>query len=176
MLFGFLLSFPFLLSFSVFYALLRKTKVLGQGDVADKINVVVSLVAAFYVMAYTPVGLTVGEFLSTYFTQTTMAVITLIGTGMVFVVATTAFGIQPGQCFKGSTLLALAFIGIGVVIFFTSGGPQLFGAPVGGGFGLTDEDVFFLVLMGITVLTIALVSGWKPSCGAPGQGQRGGQG
>jgi len=46
---------PFLLVFSIVYAVLQKTKVLGEPDRTKTISSIIALVMAFFFIAYTPV-------------------------------------------------------------------------------------------------------------------------
>ena len=46
--------FPFILTFAIFYALIRRTRVFGKDKVANNISTLISVIAAFYVMAFSP--------------------------------------------------------------------------------------------------------------------------
>ena len=47
---------PFILMFAIFYGLLKKSKIFGEDKSAEKINLIISLSASFYVTIFTPVG------------------------------------------------------------------------------------------------------------------------
>jgi len=143
---------PFVLTFSIFYALLQKSKIFGQN--ANTINAIVAVVAAFYVIAYTPVGFKMSEFLASFFTQTTIAIAGLIGIGLIIGIVYQT-GILPGEEWKnmkyGRFAVTLALLLIGVIIFFTSGGPEVFGFKRVSVGGISSEDLFFLLLIGGTL-------------------------
>ena len=79
---------PFLLTFSIFFALLRKTKIFyskqdAQGKYEDdkignNISIVVSVVAALFVTVFTPAGITMSYYFSMFFTQASIAMVAII--------------------------------------------------------------------------------------------------
>ncbi len=75
---------PFLLTFSIFYALLRKSKIFysaagtAQDKIGNNITIVVSVVAALYVTIFTPVGITISHYFAMFFTQASVAMIALL--------------------------------------------------------------------------------------------------
>jgi len=173
---------PFVLTFSIFYALLEKSKVFGtvktqQGEVPNHtINAIVAVVAAFYVIAYTPVGFKMSEFLASFFTQTMTTLVGLMGIGMILALGM-GIGWKP-TCWVGKFTIVLILLAIGMIIFFSSGGLKVFGlsrvSTIG---GLSVDDIFFLGLIGLTILIIMLVAGWTPKpCEKERPEQQGGGG
>jgi len=160
---------PFLLTFSMFYALLQKTKIFGEGDKVNAINAIISLVAAFYVIGYTPVGYRIAEFLMPFFTQVTVVLVGLLGASLIIGMASGKGVLHVTDWMKKS--LTVFLIAASVFIFFTSGGPQVFGLGTGGGIwlGITAEDLFFISLIVVTLIIILVVAGWSPFK-RPGEG------
>ena len=162
--------FPFLLTFSIFYALLQKSGVFGKEEWATKINAIVAFVAAFYVMGYTNVGFKIAEFLMPFFTQTTVAVVTLLAIAMILGMASGSGLIPKADELTNRTkqIISIAMVLIGVYIFVSSGGLKAFGVTGGmPGIGLSSEDIMFLVIVGVTILLIYVVVNGFPEtkCG-----------
>jgi hypothetical protein len=158
---------PFLLTFAVFYGLLTKVKIFSikeneKVEPNRPINAIIAVVAAFYVIAYTPVGLKFSEFMSTFFTQTIMAaLVSLVGIGLIVGIGS-AVGWKP-ECWYGKFTISAILVAAIILIFFASGGPEFFGiARNMVGFGLTIEDVFFATLIVLTLIIILTVTGWSP--------------
>lgn len=144
---------PFLLVLTLFYGLLQKTKIFGEG--MKGLNLIVAVIAAMYVMVYSPVAITITEFFSRFFTQTSIVFVTLL-VGMMII------GLLPGLSGEnwktfwedkkiGPLTFILILIGIG--IFVMSGGPQLFG-EVNVITGLSTEDIVVIVLVLATIAVI----------------------
>ena len=75
---------PFLLTFAIFYGLLTKAKPFGETATAQRINLVIALVAAFYVMTFTPVGITLAQFFANFFGGVSVVLLTLLVLGGMF--------------------------------------------------------------------------------------------
>jgi len=148
---------PFLLVLTLFYGLLQKTKILGDYKGAQGLNLIISVIAALYVMVYSPAAITITQFFANFFTQTSIVLVTLL-VGIMLIV-----GLIPGFLSnmtweqywgekKGGIFVFLAiFIGIG--IFWLSGGPQLFSqiSPIA---SLSPEDTILIALVLITIVVI----------------------
>jgi len=128
---------PFLVTFAIFYGLLARAKIFGEEGLGKRINALLALVAAFYIMVYTPVGFTVSGFLSNMFGGAAMILVTVIIFGMIF--ATSLFvtlNKERDQAFneKYQRRLQLILLGFGaaaaVALFITSGGLGIFGITV----------------------------------------------
>jgi len=73
--FNFLL--PFLLTFSIFYGILRKSKIFGSDEKAERINTIIAFVAAFYILIFTPAGTTLTSFFANFFGWSVIVLLTL---------------------------------------------------------------------------------------------------
>lgn len=148
---------PFILTFAIFYGILEKIKIFG--DKSRNINVIISLALAFYIISFTPVGITLAQFLSQFFTDISLMIFTIIGLGMILVVLMAISGrkfedIGSLKFFIPIGLLIAVLLVLG--IFISSGGLALFpGINIGsGGLGLSDQDIVILIIVGLTILLI----------------------
>jgi len=147
---------PFVLVFAIFYGLLTKSKVFGdpkQDKTAVRLNAIISLVAALYVIGFTPVGIQLisfADYLATLFTDAAVVIVTLLVFLMIFWMLVP----MKEHEFKGWTriLIIIAAL-IALALFFNSGGGAIFGfvGNLGGGIGLSGQDVAIIVLILITV-------------------------
>lgn len=124
---------PFILTFAIFYGLLIKTKIFGQGE--DKqptrfnktISMVISLVIAAYVMIYTPVGITLSTFFAELFGQTLVVVMSILSFLMIMYLMMNV--LQPGATWDKTkfiwVVVIIALI-LGVGVFLSSGGAAIF--------------------------------------------------
>jgi len=160
---------PFVILFALVYGLLEKAKIFGPEN--RRINVIVSLAAAFFVMAYTPVGITLTQFFATFFTQTTVILVTLLAFVMIIYLLVPITGRKE---FPGAAKY-IAFFGALIVLgmYISSGGLGIFpgikeviGADVTG-IGLSPQDIFIIVLLAITVLVIYWMTKGESAGGGP---------
>lgn len=110
--------FPFMITAALFYALFRKSKLLGESAV---INAVVSLSIAFLILGY-PVlaGISLGTQLATFFTQATVWILILVvGVVLASVFYPDISKMLLEQFTKRTTLYEM--IAIAVALFVTSG-------------------------------------------------------
>jgi hypothetical protein len=84
---------PFLIMFAVFYGLLTKMKLFGDPYAKEKsakmarvINLIIALSASMFLMAYTPLGISLASFLGGMFGQTSLILITLVCAGLILYV------------------------------------------------------------------------------------------
>ena len=151
---------PFVLTFAIVYGILEKAKIFGEKS--RNINLIIALVFSLYVIGFTPVGTTVAQFLSTFFTDISLTLFTLLGLGMVLVVLVGISGHEWSDMKSIKYILPIGLLlGILLVIgaFISSGGLSIFpGINIsGGGFfglGLSDQDIVILVIVFLTVLVI----------------------
>lgn len=145
---------PFVLTFAISYGVLEKAKIFG--DKSRNINLIISLVFALYVIGFTPVGTTIAQFLSTFFTDVSLTLISLLALGMIFAIMIPLSG-------KKLELSTRILIPIAVLLvigaYLSAGGLSLFpgiSLPSGLGFGLglSDQDIVILAIIGLTVLVI----------------------
>lgn len=166
---------PFVLMFAIFYGLLAKSKIFGDEDKERRvrnINVVISIVAALFVMV-SPVGVSLTTFFGTFFTQTMVVLALLLCFTMIMFMIVPATVSQdllknPAQYLK--YLVPLAAIAT-MAIFFGSGTPEIFGIHLGGVGGglslpslnLSTEDVVTIAMILVFVLIVAYMTrGEKP--------------
>ena len=103
---------PFVILFSLMYGLLNKSKIFGDPKEVKKastINLLISLAAAFYVMAYSPLGITLTEFFANFFTQTAVILVTLLAFMMIIGLLVPLSGKEPGEAFKGAAKYVVLF-------------------------------------------------------------------
>src|SRR3989304_6496947 len=73
---------PFVLSFALFYGILQKVDIFKSRN----INLVISLVLALYVIGFTPVGTTFAQFLTNFFGDVALILVSTLGLLMIFFV------------------------------------------------------------------------------------------
>jgi len=169
----FSLYLPFIMTFALFFALLEKSKLLGEDS--KQFSMIIALCGAMYVMIFDPIG--ISAYFAQFFAGSAVAMITI----MVFLmIVAMLFGpLSSGDKWKdiwGKALPALVLIGafIAFSMFYTSGGLDFLGISSGSGvsgsgsflgdLGISTDD---LVLLGLVVGTIVvmlwLVGGGKKS-------------
>ena len=117
---------PFLLSATIFYGLLRKSKLFGDPQKNVAVNAIVALIAGFMVWAY-PIlaGVDVTLSLTTFFFQGMIVMLTIIiGLLIAGMFMPEDLPQKIGEAFKGGKGLGLIIVGsllVGLVIFITSG-------------------------------------------------------
>jgi len=146
---------PFVIVFAIFFGLLTKSKIFGDDKGAKNINAIVSLAAALFIMAYTPVGITLTTFFATFFTQATVAIVTMIVLVMI-VYLLAGGGLKDQQIQKMGTYIVVAAILVTLAIFISSGGMNIFPGGGAGGFnfGLSAQDMLLIFLIVITVVIL----------------------
>lgn len=146
---------PFVLTFAIFYGLLEKVKIFG--DKSRNINLVIALVAALYVIGFTPVGITFAQFLSNFFGQVGIILVSLIALGMIFFVLIPLSGKEVKDLFNPKYLIPIAAL-LAIGAYLSSGGLSLFpgiSLPSGSfGLGLSDQDIVILIIIAMTILVI----------------------
>lgn len=163
----FTLYLPFLFVFAVFYALLVKTKVFGEGGNANKINAVVAIIAAIYVALFSPLAGSISMFFASMFAYASVGLVTLLIFIMVVglllgpFVSTQEGWEKLGKKFIPLIILVAFLFALG--LFFSSASMagfigNIFGG-VGGtinlvGFTLTAEDMALIVLVIITIIVL----------------------
>jgi peptidoglycan biosynthesis protein MviN/MurJ (putative lipid II flippase) len=162
---------PFVILFAMLYGLLNKSKIFGEPAGARSINLIIALGSAFFIMAYTPVGITLTGFFANFFTQSAVIMVTLVVLVMMVYLILPEKGLE-GLARTSKTIAFLAMLLV-VGIYISSGGLNIFpGSGVGNidwGFGLSTEDI---VIIGVIALTIFVM--WYISKGGGGGGGGGG--
>jgi len=157
--FGFYNLFIWMLTLAIMYAILKKSKILGESPF---INGVVALAIAFFIFAF-PVLTGVSLILPTvtFFTQTTVILLFFI---VGFIMASLFYPDLPKflieQFVRRTTLWAL--VALGLALFITSGlvstfwfgitAPTTQGAPVGG----VSPDIIIIVT-GVVLFVVVLI-------------------
>src|SRR3989344_5238787 len=114
---------PFLLTFTLFFGLMDRVNPFGPNQ--KKLHVIISLIAAFYILIFSPFAGQISTFFATFFAETSLVIVTLLVGMMV------------------------------VALFISSGGLNLLGAAgFGGGIGLSAEDLLIIGMVVITVAAI----------------------
>ncbi len=145
---------PWFIVAAVFYGLLRKSKVLGEGIA---VNGVVSLTAAFFVWGYFVVAspADLAGPMSRFFTSFSVI---LIGLVLAFLGASLAYPDFPSaltEYMKGSVFIWVLITIVSVMIFFTSGLSNVIGL---GNMGKSSAGImlliFILMFIGLLIATI----------------------
>jgi len=158
---------PFLLTFALFYGLLRKIglfKVVsgqsqsGQDDsTANKISAVVAFVAAMYITIFSPAAIPISRFFATFFTQSSIAIVVLMVTIMFLAMffSLPFLGDQKYNFVEDIIhWLVIAALLIVVGMFVSSGGVKLFTNMLPPGVKISGEDLALLVLVVLTIIII----------------------
>ncbi|MFH1127069.1 MAG: hypothetical protein ABIG84_07345 [archaeon] len=116
---------PWLLFLAIMFALLKKSQVFGE---EVSVNAVIAAIVSFFIINYTPIGMTLGTFFTTLFGIASIIIAGLL-VGILFLGMA---GIKPEELFgkENKTFLAIllgflaliAFISVGGLSFFNIGG------------------------------------------------------
>lgn len=164
----FTLYLPFLLVFALFYALLVKTRVFGKGGNVNKVNALVALIAALYVVIFSPLAASISMFFASMFAQASIGLVTLLVFVMVIGLLlgpfiTTEKGWERLGKKAIPLLVIMAFLFTLGLFFSSAQTASWFGVVVPPDLGLTGEDVALIVLIVITLVILYwLVSGAEP--------------
>jgi hypothetical protein len=163
---------PFLLTFAIFYGLLRKIGIFkvvsgqpgqqGQEDsTANKISAVVAFVAAMYITIFSPAAIPISKFFANFFTQSSIAIVVLMVSIMLLAMVFSLSFLQPKQYdldklgwLKYLHWIVIAALLIVVGMFISSGGVQLFANVLPPGIKISEKDVALAVLIIFTVIVI----------------------
>lgn len=115
---------PFLLTFSILYALLLKSKIFGE---TKGLTTIIALSVAGFIMVYTPVGITLSQFLANFVANSIVAILTILLI-LIFANMLKDGGFNVTEIVKGRglwvALLLVALVAFG--IFVSSGGSTIF--------------------------------------------------
>jgi uncharacterized membrane protein len=154
---------PFVLMFAIFYGLLAKSKIFGDESKERRvrnINVVISIVAALFVMV-SPVGVSLTTFFGTFFTQTMVILTTMLAFVLIFYMIIPHGSVD--DMLKEPMKYAIYLVPFAVLavltIFVSSGALAIFGIKVGGAGGigvpsLSSQDVVTVVLILVFLLIV----------------------
>jgi hypothetical protein len=158
---------PFLLMFTIFYALLRKSKIFGEPNQVGNVNTIVALIAALFVMIYTPAGISLTMFFSNFFTQTMVVLTTILS--FTLIVYMMPIGDPAAALSNMKYLIPVAGL-IMLFVFIAAGGLKIFGIELGSPgrpgtiilptIGMSSEDLAFIVmLLGFLAVVLYLNNG-----------------
>lgn len=123
---------PFVIMFALFFGVLNKVKIFGDDKVGRNINVILSAAMSFFVMVYTPAGVTLSQFLAATFGETLVALVSILGVILIMYIVLKTLGIDISDVGKDSAkskpvviLMALIAL-IGLAIFISSNGLAFF--------------------------------------------------
>lgn len=147
---------PFIMTLAIFYGLLERAKIFAE----KRINVIIAVSAAFFIMAYTPVGtwgVSLTQYFASFFTKGVVALISLLFVVMIIYLLVPITGREkfPGAAKYIAFFAAL----IGLGMFISSGGLAIFPGLGGVGaelpqIGLSPQDIVVIILIVITILVI----------------------
>jgi hypothetical protein len=165
---------PFLLTFAIFYGLLRKMKIFGGDPTANKIIALISGIAAAYVMIFSPVAGPISQFFATFFTQASIGMVVLLVFIMLVGLFLSAPFIGPKEIDLGKLAPWAVFAGFVIVLymFVSSGGVALFDKIVPPGINISGEDIAMILLVVGTVVVIGFLIGGGREEGSTGHGWR----
>jgi|YelNatPaOPRAMG01_1025707.scaffolds.fasta_scaffold39186_5 hypothetical protein len=149
---------PFVILFGLLFGLLEKAKIIPE----RRINIIIALASAFFIMAYTPAGITLTQFFSNFFTNVAVMMVTLLSLVIMvyLVIPITGKKEFPGAAKYIAFLIAIIVIGI----FITSGGLNIFlpqlaqSQAVIPGLEIDPQDIIIIILIIIMILVIYFVS------------------
>jgi hypothetical protein len=151
---------PFLLTFALFYGLLRKIgifKTKNDDSTNNKISAVVAFVAAMYITIFSPAAIPISQFFATFFTQSSIAIVVLMVTIMFLAMffSLPFLGDQKYNFVEDIIhWLVIAALLIVVGMFVSSGGVQLFTNMLPPGVKISGEDLALVVLVVLTIIII----------------------
>lgn len=165
---------PFLIIFALLYGLLSRARIFGDpGRMPNALNAIIAFSVALFVIGFTPAGVSVSKFLGTFFSQTTIVLVTFVVGIIVLILLGETIGpviygfdkqgnkVPSGQRgFEigkyGAIILGLVVLGV----FINSGGLQTLGLGGSGTVipGISMQDIVILAFIIITVFLISWVS------------------
>lgn len=151
------LYLPFLLLFSIFFAILEKTKIFAfdKDKLNTKVDVILAFIISLYIIAFSPIAGVIGLWFGTLFAAVGATLVALI---IFFLVVGLMVSPWWGDVLESKSWKWL--IPIGVIIAFLIVLGSTFGGVLGGTGGtisipgLTSQDIVFLTLVVITILII----------------------
>jgi hypothetical protein len=169
---GILSLLPFLLSFAIFYGLIRKSQIFGDPERNTVVNAIVSFVAALLVWSY-PIlaGVNLEKAMSTFFVQGMMATLTVMfGLLITSMFLPSNLGEQLAKAFNlsskggkfGAVIIVFGVL-IGLGIFISSGFVNIFfpstGSVLSGFSSDTMITIVTIIILAVTVIVIAGIGG-----------------
>ncbi|MBU5688303.1 MAG: hypothetical protein KQA41_04410 [Candidatus Aenigmarchaeota archaeon] len=155
---------PFLLTFSLFYGLLRRIGLFGKDSndtTSNKISALVAFVAAMYITIFSPAAIPISKFFATFFTQSSIAIVVIMISIMLITMFFSLPFLDPNQRGRFTTQF-LNYLVIGALLvvlgmFVSSGGVQLFTSLLPPGTKISGEDIGLFILVIATIIIIAML-------------------
>jgi len=148
---------PFVILFSLIFGLLTKSKIFGEDKKSKNLNVIISLAAAFYIMAYSPLGVTLTQFFANLFTELAVMLVTILAFMMIVALLIPITGKEKMEFPKAAKYIGLFGVLIAAGIYLSSGGMAIFpglqeiALPV---LGIDPQDLAIIVLIVLTAIVI----------------------
>ncbi len=147
-------ALPFLLVFALVYGLLGKAKLFG--DDSKKINSIIALCIAFFVVNYTPFATTLQDFFTNLFGS-----MSLVISGMlVFVLFLAVLGIEA-NVFNSND--KIKYLVIGALLLITYG---IFTGSVGESFSISNTTITTLFVLGFIIFVVWFITEGSGSGGS----------
>lgn len=160
---------PFVLVFAIFYGLLTKSNVFGKDALSKRLNAIIALIAALYVVGFTPVGVQLinfADYIGTLFTDAAVVIVTLL---VFLMIVFMLVPVKEAGLKKWWNILLLIAALIAIWLFFSAGGGSIFGIFGGFGLNISGQDIAIIVLILITVFVIYWLTKGE------GKGEQGGE-
>jgi len=151
------LYLPFVILFAILYGLLNKSKIFGEGKQGKNLNLIISLASALFILAYTPVGITMTQFFSTFFAGMSVILITALAFGMFVFLLVPISGKSGEDTLKKLTMPLVIIAGLMAFGLYISSGASLIipGIDLSGiGLGAMSADFAIILLFALTGLAI----------------------
>ncbi|MEM5801785.1 MAG: hypothetical protein QXQ18_00110 [Candidatus Aenigmatarchaeota archaeon] len=131
--FGFFdLYLPFVLTFALFYGILQKVKLFGETAQAERINAIIAFIAAFYILIFSPVGITLAGFFSSFFGGAAIILVTILIFGAILTLSLITTKQKEEITIKYLQPILIVFgVAAALILFITSGGLAIFGITEG---------------------------------------------
>ncbi len=147
--------FPFLLFSAIIFAILNKTKLFHtkkmiEGNKVNPVDLIISLVASFYVVSYTPAGTSLSSFLTNL--SGNMAVYLSALLGIMILMASVGFDFKKKDKNKPSAMERMGKIVLGVSILF------LIVYFITGYNPFSSQDWTYFIVLIIIVIVILLLA------------------
>ncbi|MBI4894317.1 MAG: hypothetical protein HY833_01120 [Candidatus Aenigmarchaeota archaeon] len=165
---------PFIILFAILYGLLTKMKIFGdpkEDKGVNRINTIISFACAAFIMITPTTGfaiMSMTDFLANIFAGTLIYAVTIIAFMVVlFMVATPLNKGQAPDFSKTAMIGGVVAVVLTAVLFFSSGGAEVFpGLNLGGGGGGFGSPIYFgsidpsMIALIVVIAVMALAVFW----------------
>ena len=147
---------PFIIVFAIFYGLLSKANVFGTDKKGKNLNLVISGVAALFVIAYTPVGITLVEYFGAMFTGTVIVLVTLLASLMILSMLLGMAGVGITVSKAGIIFILIAIL-LAIGVFVASGGAAIFPWLIFPDVSIPEVPIPAIPAIGLSMQDIAMI-------------------